>query len=1007
MKILSFFYHRPIAVTMVFLALLLLGIVSTFKIPVALLPEIAVGKIIVKVEAPDYSARKLENDVIKNLKLQLMQLNNASEIKTQTRNNVGIIELLFPFGTDMEMAFIETNEQVDHFLPMLPRDIERPRIMHSNANDIPLFYLTLNPAKETPEEISKLNTYARNVIVRRLEQLPGIAFVDISGTNKTEIKIIKDEIKCTSLNITNADIEESIKNVLVNSKTISLEKNNQEYKLLFQSPVQNIQDINNIIITKDGKNISLGEVCNIQKTLKTPEGYCLLNGKQALSMAIICQPGSRIGKLKKDIELLLNEIINTDLSLEYKLVNDQSRLLGLTISNLTKSLIYGTLLAFIIVYLFISNRKLSILIGISIPVSLLISVFFFNIFKLSINIISLSGLILGIGMMIDNAIIVVDNISRKYLSTCNLHDSVTKGTSEIFQALLSSVLTTTCIFVPLMFLSGISGALFYDQAIAIAIGLFVSLFVSVILLPVYYKLITPELNQKNTKINTWFENLYEKTFSAFSKRPKTIALITFVLILFGIIGLSLISRERMPEITRLNNSIYIDWNEQITSKENKERIKEIHENLKEYTINQLTWVGKQQYILNHLKEQNYKEAQSFLSFENKELQKKGLRILDSLILRSYPNAIVKKEIVPNLFDFIFTNNEADLVLKLYYNSISGSQPDKVQVLLNDLDSLLYAENRNELPTQTLLGYKINMSKLKVFNISYSSAIDEIKDILHPDKIATLSDGKEINEIIIESQNKYNEDWERYIYIKNRTGYKYSIDNLGKQTIIREWEVINADKDGEYLPYEIQNITQQKIPLEEIRATISQNEGWHLGVTGNIFNKQKLIKEMLITLLVSILLLYFILAAQFESLLQPLIILIEIPVNFAGIALLLILFKSSLNILSMIGIIVMAGIVINDSILKVDTINRYIAKGNPIDKAIHKAGLIRLRPILMTSFTTILALSPFLFGQGLGNELQKPMALAIIGGLGLGTIISSLFVPFYYKYLYHLSNRKKK
>lgn len=1006
MKILSFFYNRPVAVTMFFLALMLLGIVSCFNIPISLLPEIPIGKITVKVDAPGYSSRKLEDEIVKNLRLQLLQLNNTSELNSNTRDNVSRIELSYPFGTDMEMAFIDVNEQIDHFLPLLPKDVERPKVIHSKVNDIPIFYLNLKLEKGTEEEREKLNIYAKNVLIRRLEQLKGVAFVDISGINETEISIRKKPSICSTLNISNKDIENTIKNVLVESKTINLERNGQEFKITFQLPYQKLEDFKNIVLSKGSFQIPLKDICTIEKKIKEPDGYCYLNGKRTISLAIICQNSSRISDLKKDIQKLISEQQLSYPQLQYELINDQSKLLDLTIKNLLQSLLYGLLMVLVIVYLFISNKKLSFLIAVSIPISLLISIFFFNIFNLSINIISLSGLILGIGIMIDNAIIVIDNINQRYAATNDLYLSVTIGTSEIFSALFSSALTTTAIFIPLIFLSGISGALFHDQAIAIATGLFVSLGVSCSLLPVLFKIIKPSSYQKNTFLNRYFFNLYEKGFKELSQKQKLLPIISLLLIIIGFGGLSILKKETMPDITRLDNIIYLNWNEEITSKENKTRISNLYEQINKYTTSQLSWIGRQQYMLGHIKDQSTAETRTYLSFKNKENQRKALDELNRAISVQYPNAVIKQEIVPNLFDFIFTDNKPDFKLKLYYHNPALANPDCTKSIFKKLDSLFCNEKHSVIPTEKLITYELNPEKLKLYHVDYNSLINEVKYNLASLKIGNFSEGKDIYDIVLNNPFAYNMSWIKKTFIINKNGKRISLDILGKQKQINTWEQIISDKTGDYLPYEIHHLKSSKIPKKEIPEIFASQKDWHTKIEGKSIRKNELIKEMIVVIIISILLLYFILAAQFESLTQPLIILLEIPIDLAGVFLMLFVFDSSLNILSMIGIIVMAGIVINDSILKVDTINRLIAKGEDVDTAIHSAGKIRLRPILMTSLTTIFALVPFLFGSGIGNEMQKPLSLVIIGGLGLGTVVSSLFVPFYYKWLYNLSAKNE-
>ena len=998
MKVLEFLYNRPVAVSMFCIGLLILGLVSLFQIPVALLPEIPIGKIIVKTDGPGFNSRDVENKITRNLRLNLSQVNEAEEISSESSDNLSVIKMQFPYGTDMKMAFIECNEQIDRAMAGLPGEIKRPRVMHVNESDIPVFYLTLGFREGTNRDFFAMSRFAQEVLRRRLEQLEGVAFVDISGTAGEEIILIPDSTKFKTLKITSADIQHTLGNILHGNAILNLHKEEQFFKVMFRSPVRDVADLKKIRIEKNGKSLFLNEICSIEKRQKPINGSCLVHGKPGISMAIIRQSGSRLGKIRQDVNAILEEIQQKHPEYRFELVNDQSRLLDLTLRGLQQSLLLGLLFAMLLVLLFMKNRKIPWLVVLSIPVALIISVLFFFLAGLSVNIISLSGIILGIGMMIDNSIIVVDNISRKHLQYNHLKKAVLTGTSEVFLPLLSSVLTTTGIFIPLIFMSGIAGVLFFDQAAAIAIALLVSLAVSTIVIPVLYGKLQPDPVVKPTMVNRFFLRSYEQGFGFFNRHQTVLKLSLLLLIFIGAAGLFQIEHRRMPEITRLQKLIAIDWNEPLVAEENQRRLEDFYEQMDSLCQKQLFWIGRQDFFLEHIPPQQSWNARLFLDFKNRQQKEKGMQALYAWFSKYYPNASVRQELVPNVFDYVFADEEPDLNIKLYYENHEDASPKNSLQLIKQLDSSFAPSQRLHLGMQEYQAFGIDPKKLQLRKVMYNDLIQALQFSFERMQLASMPGVNKKLEIVLQNQNDPFFGWERKKIIPNRDGFYYSLEDLGDFKRVLEWDAIYADAKGTFLPYTIRDLNGNVFEAGSLNAILQNHPEWSVAYSGKQLDRKQSLKEIFIILLVAIALMYFILAAQFESLVQPLIILLEIPVNFAGIALMLYLFNSGLNVISMIGMVVMAGIVINDSILKIDTINKLRLEGYSVDKAVHEAGRIRLRPILMTSFTTMLALVPFLFMGGIGNELQRPLALTIIGGLGLGTFVSMLAVPFLYKWI---------
>jgi multidrug efflux pump subunit AcrB len=986
---------------MSFLAFILLGIVATQKISVSLLPSISIGKITIKTQAEGYSSRKLEDEVVRHIRYQMMQISSAEDISSKTYDGLGIIELSFPMGTDMDFALFEVNEQLDRVVGMLPRNINRPVVMQIGVSDIPLMYLNLTQNSQSQWSATELSRFASDVVRRRLEQIPGVAFVDISGITQDEVAIIPNPTRMAQLGISTNDIINQLSALSSRLTTVKLQQGNQEHQIVFPALVSSPTQLSSIEIKKGNRIVKLHEVCQIALQPKPSNGYCYYNGLPAISMAIIGQDGSRVGEVKETIQSVINQLTTYYPQIAFGVVNDQSEFLELTISNLIVTLIIGTLLAIVMVFLFIGSRRLPIVIGLSIPISLLISVLFFYIFGLSVNIISLSGLILGIGMMIDNAIIVVDNISRRFSINQDLSLAVVEGPMEVLIPLLSSVLTTTCVFVPLVFLSGISGALFYDQAIAISVGLFVSLVVSIVLIPLYFKLASPSQKGDNTIVNRIFHQLYEAGFAFVERHQKILVVFCALLIISGVLSIIHSKKERIPSVTRLNAMVYIDWNSPITAQENNKRTQQLHSIVKEHTTQQLTWVGRQQYFLNHLKDQNTRETRCFFVFPSENGWNQTYESIRIWLSTNYPQAILKQELVPNLFDYIFLDGEPELTLQLHYTNPKHAQPSNSKPLLTEIKGVLYPLQTEDIPMQQQIQFDLNPLLVNALGINPQELLKVISHQLDNYKVSTISQGIDVKDVVIEGVTNLTGEWASEIFVSNRSNTKIAISKLGSEHKLYGWSTIYANKQGEYLPLSISKLGKadaQSI-IDKVKAIINTNDNWVLTATGSATQQEALFREMMMVLLVSLGLLFFILAAQFESLTQPLIILMEIPINIIGVTLMLYLFGSSINIISMIGIVVMAGVVINDSILKVDTINRLIKSGETVRNAVHKAGQIRLRPIIMTSLTTIFALVPFLFGKGLGNEIQKPMALAIIGGMGLGTVVSLIFLPFFYKWLH--------
>src|SRR5665647_847732 len=552
----KFLITRPVAVIMTFLALLLLGIVASNKLPVSLMPDIDIPEITVAVSRSDVSARELENTVVSILRRNLLQVQGLDKIESESRNGSALIRLTFKFGNDINLAFMEVNEKVDGAMNNLPRDLERPRIIKASATDIPVFMLNISllDKQAGDEKFIELSEFAETVIKKRIEQLPEVGMADITGQIKREIFISPDKKKMMSLGITENDITQAVSLNNINIGSIMVKDGKYLYNLEFSSYLKELNDVKDIYIKSGNRLLQLKDFAEVGIRQERPRGMYYSNGNRAISLAIIKESTAKMASLEAKMKEMIDIFRKDYPQMEFEISQDQTRLLDYSISNLKQNLLAGGILAFFLMFFFLKDAKSPLIIGFSIPATLVISLLFFYVVGLSVNIISLAGLILGIGMMIDNSIVVIENITQWIDRGLSLVDACIKGTNEVITPLISSVLVTCAVFIPLIFLSGISGALFYDQAIAIVIGQGVSLLVGVTLLPTVYYLL-----YKNGKVGLLgrfvkkisikhLEERYEGGMNFFFKYKKTVIASFLGTILLMVWFFYTMEKEKFPAV---------------------------------------------------------------------------------------------------------------------------------------------------------------------------------------------------------------------------------------------------------------------------------------------------------------------------------------------------------------------------------------------------------------------------------------------------------------------------
>lgn len=998
----KFLIQRPIAVLMTVLAISVLGALAFLTMPVSLLPDIDIPVIKVKVNYPTTDARNLENIVVRPLRQQLMQVGGLADIESETNDGFSNITLRFSHVTKIEYAYLEVNEKVDAITGQFPREMERPQVIRSKPSDIPVFYISIVPSStyyQNGKKFGELSEYVQTVVKKRLEQISDVSMVDITGLDYPQITISPKSDKLENMGLDYDDISKAIVRNNISMGNLSFRNGHYIYRLRYKPSVKTVEDLKQVSLGNGSRLFKLEDIADVVLESNPGDGMFLHNNSRAISMAVYKQADARMQDVRLNVGEVIGQLKSSSLDVEYYLERDQTQLLNYSLKNLEQTLFLGILLAMVLLFLFIRQPKLPVIISISIPVSLVISFLFLNLSGLSLNIISLSGLILSVGLMIDNSIIVIDNINQYRLAGQSSFDATITGTNEVIRPLLSSVLTTCAVFVPMIALSGIAGALFFDQAITITLSLMVSLFVSIMVIPVLYHALNKNspLSSK-ARLSSPILIFYEKALSFVMRRKVFFTIIFFLLIPLGFLQFSMIKKEKFPPLDQKDLIARIEWNEPLSLNENEFRTRELLSKMSPNAYTTSAYVGKNRFSLSGGERQSVNATMLYLNFDSiVNISELSIGI-KSLLSKEFPAAEISFSPSENIFQTIFSPQEVSVKAKFRDHVNQNITSTFVEEIGQQIThSGLYDLNEDSHLTP---GYELypDFDKLLLYNLQLASVISKLEVLFGGSVVDELSSGNRIINIMIRTEKSSIFETIANETVKNDEGINIPLSAVLSFKQVSNLKSIKSDKQGEYFGVSLDNTRLGQEEIEEaVTKSISTLHNTDVSFEGGAYEQDLLFREFAMVLAISLILLYLILAAQFELLLLPFIILIEIAIDISGALFFLYIFESSLNLMSGLGIIVMGGIVINDSIIKVDTIRQVFNSGTPLLDAIYEGGKRRFKPIVMTSLTTILALVPLLFMGGLGVELQIPLALSIIGGLLLGTIVSLFFIPIMFFY----------
>lgn len=1015
MKAILFLLRRPIAVTMTFVAIVLLGVATFGSLPVSMLPSIPIPEINIQTTGTNMSAQQIEQSVTEPLRRQLLQTGGLKEITSHTLDGVSNIKMKFDFGTDINLAFIEANEKIDAVASQLPEGIERPRAVKASATDIPVLYINMTlrhnaaPASADTEEKRFMDMcgVAQNVVQRRIEQLAEVAMTDMTGVPQKAILLRPDLRKMQMAGVSNADLRTALAASNINPGTMTVRDGYYEYDIHVGNEISSIDDVRNVYISKNGRLFQIKDFCQVGIGTAQTAGMALMNGQRAVMLAVIKQGNANMADLKEQVRRTIDTFGKAYPDIQFTINRNQTELLDYTISSLEQNFIIAFLLMFVAALLFMGDVRSPLVVGVCMAEAVVLTFLFFFVFDISLNTISLSGMVLVIGMMVDNALIVTENISQHRERGDHLLTACARGTAEMVTPMLSSSLTTVVVFVPLVFMSDVAGALFADEARSITLGLLSSYIVAVLLLPVVYML-SERLSWANgtwnrtlsQRANQGMTRLYDRGIDhVFAHRKVWLALTLLTLPACAVLFADL-RKEMLPDIEQSDTMAHIDWNDNIDIQENARRTQAAIKAAGPQVVENVAEIGVQDYLLGTHNTMTPNEADVYLRTGSREQMLDARQRLRQLVSAQWPDAQITFSTPDNIFDKVFSSSGPDIVAEVR-SSKEGNDITMpvVNALCNDIISVT-GQVPTTLPGQRQVVLNVDMGKAMLYGVSIDDIVKTFTTAFRNSTATTLKashqnmpvtivgDGGTVNQFL--STAMVPSTTATGTVMMPVSAFVSAHPSEGLKTIV-------AGKNGAYIPFQFERVDDKPALVEKLDDAFRGNrhEGWTIDFSGSYFEGMGTIRQLALILLVSVLLMYFILCAQFESFLQPLVVLMEIPIDTSLAMVVLWLCGYSLNLMSAIGIIASCGIVVNDSILKLDTINHLRHSGMPLLAAVHEAGHRRLRAIVMTSLTTIAGMVPFFLASDMGSELQRSLAVAMTAAIFFGTMVSLFIVPLIY------------
>jgi len=1034
--------RRPVTVAMFFVAIAVFGFISFSQLSVDLLPDITYPTLTVRTEYPGAAPSEVENLVTGPVEEAVGVVNNVVRVSSVSRPGLSEVLIEFTWGTDMDFASLDVREKLD--LVRLPDDAEKPVLLRFDPSLDPIMRIGLYGGRD----FAALRLLAEKRIKQEIESLDGVAAVRVSGGLEEEVQLEISEGRLSVFGIPISQVATRLAQENVNTTGGTLREGDDRYIVRVLNEFKSPDEINDIIVAqRNGVPIRFSQIGRVVRGYKDRDVITKINGRESVEIAVYKESGTNTvtvaGVVKDRLKDIDRNLRLSDQGLKLEVVSDQSGFIRRSVDEVLKAAVWGGILAIAILYLFLRSLRSTTIIGMAIPVSVISTFFLMYLFGVSLNIMSLGGLALGIGMLVDNSIVVLESINRYQKGGKPLKEAVEVGAGEVGKAVIAATLTTICVFIPIIFVRGIAGQLFTDQALAVVFSLSASLLVALTLIPMLASLgferggsgddprpgrlvlifaiplrgVAWCLGMLGKLLNLLLAPLYlafDASFGyvrdtyprlldwALSHRARVIA-ISFAAFVASILLARLLGGELIPELSQGEFTVHLRLPPGTPIDVTNRVVSTVESFLRsDGDINRVySIIGSSGSETASLSEQMENVGQINVVLKKGLMREAEERVMDRLRgkLRDIPGLEYRFS-RPTLF--------------------SLKSPIQVEVIGRNLDELRSVSEAVARRLSAIEG-------LTDVKSSMEGGSPEVQITFNRERLAAL--GTDIRTIASTIRDKVYGDvptklrkGDRDIDIRVRAekDVRRSLNDLSMLTVgFRNGVPVPLSSVAELRvrqgPSEIRRIDQQRVALvtanlrgrdlasvsREIESSLSDIPlpvGISIKLGGQGEEMATSFASMNFAIFLAIFLVYLVMASQFESLFHPFVIMFTIPFGAVGAILALLVTGQRLSVVVFIGAIMLAGIVVNNAIVLVDYINQLRRRGMGKYEAIKRAAAVRLRPILMTTSTTVLGLLPLALGIGEGAEVRAPMAITVIGGLLISTLLTLVLIPTVYSIL---------
>lgn len=1019
--------NKPISTLMVFLAILVLGVFSYVQLPVDQYPKMDPPYITVMATYPGANASDIEENVTKILEDQLNSVDDLKELTSTSYDNLAVISLEFEWEANLDEASNDVRDAVDKAMSNLPDDIDRPTIMRFNTSMMPILIYAVTAQQSYPG----LNKILDDKLVTRLNRVDGVASVTLAGAPERVVYVEVDPNQMDAYNLT---LEQVGNKILAENKDVpsgNVKMGLSDYTLRVEGEFEESDQIKDIVLgTQNDKTIYLRDIAKVRDTLKDITLEQSINRGRGGVLLITKQTDANAVQIAKQVKKEL-AIAQKDLptDINFEIIVDNSDFIVKSINNLQDSLMYALIFVVLVVFLFLGRWRATFIIALTIPISLIVAFIYLFATGESLNVISLSSLSIAIGMVVDDAIVVLENVTKHIDRGSRPREAAKYGTNEVWLSVIVTTLVTVAVFFPLTLVTGMTGILFKQLGWIVCITVCTSTATAISLTPMlcsqllkiqevkdngkfsFYAFVTRSLD----KLDAWYERLIRWVLT------HKIFVISLMLGIF--IGscsmMRYIKTDFMPQNDQGSMSVYVKMQTGQRVEESKRVAFDIDSVIRteipEVTIINLSYGSEEEASFASMMNST---GNNILNMRVRVKDVKE-RDRDIFVIAGQLRDILKR--FPDILEYTVSTSSNSMTSNTVDIEIMGHDFDMTSRLANEI-----ANKARQIPGA------------EDIKISRDNDKPEMRVYLDRDKLArhgltTTEVGNALRNRIYGYRNsKFKEDGEEYdIIVRFEEKYRSSLTELENILITDgKGEKVRLKELGEIKEYYSPPNIERKSKQRMLKVSISPKAGVAMGeiataaqqmlddledvpqevslyIGGGYEDQQESFSSLFMLLLLSLMLVYIVMAAQFESFKMPFIIMLSIPFAFSGVILALLITRTTLSVIAALGAIMLIGIVTKNGIVLIDFINLMRERGVRLYDAIAQACRSRLRPVLMTSLTTILGMVPMALSVGEGSETWRPMGVAVIGGMVFSTIITLLIVPVVYASMDKSGSRDKK